>query len=96
MNCATKSLSMIGLNGLLDSHWLNPLYQEAIRFKTLNEPDNGLKIILSLLCLQHAGVSINLKQKYIIRIIFPISLFETKTHKILSFHAFISVSDWDL
>ncbi|XP_056641483.1 complex I assembly factor ACAD9, mitochondrial [Diorhabda sublineata] len=57
MKLATKALNLLGANFVRDSHWLHPLFEEALRFKSLNEPDDGLKIILALLCLQHAGKS---------------------------------------
>ncbi|XP_050508482.1 complex I assembly factor ACAD9, mitochondrial isoform X1 [Diabrotica virgifera virgifera] len=59
MNIATTALELSGINCTSNSHWLHPLLQEAVRFKTLNEPDDSLKIILALLCLQHAGKDLN-------------------------------------
>lgn len=57
MKLATKALDLLGASFVPDSHWLHPLFEEAQRFKSLNEPDDSLKIILTLLCLQHSGKS---------------------------------------
>lgn len=60
MQISLESLDLIGAPAASESHWANEMHKEAVRYLTLHENTEVLKIMLVLLGLQHAGVSIHI------------------------------------
>ncbi|KAJ8983204.1 hypothetical protein NQ317_016425 [Molorchus minor] len=53
------SLDLIGTAATSESHWTNQLHKESLRYLTLHETNDSLKMIIALLGLQFAGAKMN-------------------------------------
>lgn len=56
LEISSKCLDIIGAPAAAQNHWANEMHREAMRYVTLNESNDILKIIIALLGIRHAGV----------------------------------------
>ncbi|KAJ8937474.1 hypothetical protein NQ314_011863 [Rhamnusium bicolor] len=59
MDSSLISLDLLGAQTISDSHWAVESHKEALRYWTLYETNDSLKIIVALLGLQYAGTKLN-------------------------------------
>lgn len=53
-----QCMTLIGSAAYVEGHWLNSLYNDALGHVLLNETNDALRIVISLIGLQFSGVSI--------------------------------------